>query len=391
VSLKKYHFLIGTRWFGVLGPCQLIIDQLVKNGYEVFVFGQVDEHYQRYFKNQCRLIRLRMRRSYFSPVSDVLDLLKLIYFMIKYRPDGVHSFNPKPALISAFVVSFFRKTKFFIGVTGLGNTFIRAPRLEPIIKSALRKACSRASFVFFQNRDDVDFFVKKNLVEREKTLLFIGPGVDLRVFGPGDTVKPDSGLVRITCVARLIWQKGIREYIQAAEQLKQLFTEIINLEFLLVGEIDAEHPDCCDPAFIADAAKKGIVRHIPWSDDVSGLLRTTDIFVLHSYREGAPRAILEASACCLPTVGSDAIGVRELVIDGTTGFLTPLKNVDAMVEALQKLIENKAMRLEFGRNARQLIGEPYSLANSSQRQLEMYNMAGYNLKLSISEDQEFAK
>jgi glycosyltransferase involved in cell wall biosynthesis len=85
----------------------------------------------------------------------------------------------------------------------------------------------------------------------------------------------------------------------------------------------------------------------------------------------------------LPTVGSDAIGVRELVINGTTGFLSPLKDVDAMVHALRKLIDDNQLRLMFGRNARLLIGEPYSLSNSSKRQLEMYNMAGYNLQLVL--------
>jgi glycosyltransferase involved in cell wall biosynthesis len=380
---KRYHFLVGTRWFGVLGPCQLIIEELVKNGYEVFVFGQKDEHYRRYFNNQCRLIRLRMRRTYFAPISDFLDLIKLIYFMFKYAPEGVHSFNPKPALITALSVAFFTRIKFFIGVTGLGNTFIRAPKLEPFIKRALRRACRRASFVFFQNRDDVDLFLNSGLLPQEKTLLFIGPGVDLRLFYPCEVERPVGDPIRITCVARLIWQKGIREFVQAAERLHQIYSAREELEFLLIGEIDAEHPDCIDPFFVDAAVKAKIIKHVPWTDDIAGWLRKTDIFVLHSYREGAPRAILEASACSLPTVGSDAIGVRELVINGTTGFLSPLKDVDAMVHALRKLIDDNQLRLMFGRNARLLIGEPYSLSNSSKRQLEMYNMAGYNLQLVL--------
>ncbi|MDC1295327.1 glycosyltransferase [Myxococcota bacterium] len=382
---KKCHFLVGTRWFGVLGPTQLIIDELIRNDYEVFVFGQEDEHYQRYFKGQCKLVKLRMRRSYGTILSDALDVLTLIYYLIRYRPENVHSFNPKPALISAMSVLFFPGTKFFIGVTGLGNTFIRAPRLEPFIKRAIRWACKRSSYVFFQNQDDIELFVDGGMVEKEKALIFIGPGVDLRVFKPAQVaISAEQGTLTITCVARLIWQKGIREYVEMARVVRAELPDQ-KFDFLLVGEVDLEHPDCIDPKFVADAHAEGTITHIAWTDDIVSILQRTQIFVLHSYREGAPRAILEASACHLPTVGSDAIGVRELVVDGETGFLTKLQDVGEMVVAVKKLVVDPDLREQMGARARAVIGEPFSLVNSSRAQLDMYNRTGAKLEVTITD------
>jgi len=367
---KKTAFLIGTRWFGVLGPCQYIIRALNSEGFTVFVFGQKDSHYGRYYEGQCELIELRMRRKYFAPISDILDVAKIMWYLFKYRPAVVHSFNPKPALLSFSSVRFFSQTKFFIGVTGLGNTFIRAPKLEGLITTLLKQACDRASFVFFQNNDDIESFVSRSIVPRDKALLFIGPGVDLDTFFPKGN-HSESPIYRVGCVARLIWQKGIKEFVETAEQF-QLKYPNVKVEFRLFGEIDRDHPDRIDSSYIENAVKEKYISHVPWTEDIAGELRDLDVFILHSYREGAPRAILEASAVELPTIGSDAIGVRELVIDGETGFLTELNDVDAIVDALYTLFENPGLRREMGRKARKEIGEKFSLKNASIAQLQMY-------------------
>jgi len=375
---RKTHFLVGTRWFGVLGPCFQLIEKLNSEGYKVFVFGQKDKHYHRYYRDNCELVEIHMKRSYVSFFFDILDMAKLVYYILRYRPRGIHSFNPKPSLIAGQSCLLFPKVHLFIGVTGLGNTFIRAPKLSRYIVLFLRLVCKRSSFVFFQNPDDVDLFRQKNIVDEQKIKLFIGPGVDLDVFRPrADTAeRTGDDSIAVLTMGRLIWQKGIREYIEAARMTANS-DRTQRMEFLILGEYDFDHPDCVDPAFVEAAVEEGIIRHIPWTDDVVSILQNTDIFVLHSYREGAPRAILEASACCLPTVGADAIGVRELVIDNVTGFLTPLRDAKRLQEAIIRLADDRELRQTFGRAALEKIAEPYSLTNSTKAQLEMYNSCGY--------------
>lgn len=381
----KYHFLIGTRWFGVLGPCGLMIDALVAQGYEVFVFGQKDDHYHRYDNGKARLIEINMARSYFAFGRDFIDVIRLLYYVLRYRPEGVHSFNPKPALLSWAAVMLRPKTKFFIGVTGLGNTFIRAKKLESAIVWLLTRACKRASFVFFQNRDDIALFKDRKIVAPEKAKIFIGPGVDLRLFRPDEAavsapvdMDTTSDIV-VTCTARLIWQKGIREYVEAAKIVKDHYAGQRSVTFRLLGEVDVQHPDCVDSDYIAKADADGFIEHLSWTDDIVSELQKTDVFVLHSYREGAPRAILEAASLCIPTVGADAIGVRELIEDGVTGYLTPLKEVQPIADAVIALIDDPVKRREMGRAARRLIAEPYSLTNSSDAQMGMYREVGYDI------------
>ena len=374
----KVHFLLGTRWFGVLGPCSQLIERLHTEGYKVFVFGQEDEHYTRYFRENCELVKINMKRSYYCFFHDLLDLIKLAYFFLKYKPVGIHSFNPKPSLIAATICFFFPRVALLIGVTGLGNTFIRAPKLRPIITVLLRLACKRASYVFFQNPDDVLLFRNEKLVDEHKIKLFIGPGVDLEVFSQKEEneTKRNSDQVVVLTMARLIWQKGIKEYIEAARFIKKS-DEGKQIKFMILGEYDLNHPDCVDPAYVEAAVNEGVVTHLPWTDDVARTLQNADIFVLHSYREGAPRAILEASACCLPTVGSDAIGVRELIIDNVTGFVTPLRDTERLQEAILRLVNDKELRRSFGLAAFEKIARPLSLTNATKAQLEMYESCNY--------------
>ena len=147
-------FLIGTRWFGVLGPCRRIIEELEGRGYEVFVFGQRDKYWPRYYNGRTHLVRIFMGRSYTSFFRDFIDQIKLIAYALWYRPAVIHSFNPKPALMSYFSALCLPRTTFIVGVTGLGNTFIRAKKIESFITSALRMVGKRANFIFFQNPDD---------------------------------------------------------------------------------------------------------------------------------------------------------------------------------------------------------------------------------------------
>lgn len=376
---KKVHFLIGTRWFGVLGPCRYIIRELDSAGYSVFVFGQSDSHYERYDDGLAELVEINMKRSYFTPFHDFADIVKIVYYILKHRPDGIHSFNPKPAILSWASIMFRRQAKLFVGITGLGNTFIKQPRLEKPITRLLRLVCARSSFVFFQNFDDIQMFKDKDIVPEEKTRMFISPGVDLDDFKYFDRSDRFRDSVVVVCMARLIWQKGIKEFVEASRLHSRCGDDKRNIVFRLYGEIDHDHPDKVDQAYIDKAVEDGLIVHIPWTDSVSEALDDGDILFLHSYREGAPRAILEGSASGLPTVASDAIGVKELVIEGKTGFKTDLHDIDSAYDAIVKLVDDRALRLELGMNARELIAQPYSLENASNAQMRMYVDSGYNL------------
>lgn len=366
--MNKTVFLIGTRWFGVLGPMELLIQDLAMSNVKVYVFGQKDEHYQKYFKGNCQLIQLRMKRKYLSFLSDILDLIKIQFYILKYRPTIVHSFNPKPGLLTFFSVLLHSKIKYIFCITGLGNTFVKKGFLQLLFIQLFRLAGKRADEIFFLNNDDLDFFRKKKIGSENEYDIFLGAGVNLNHFIQ-KKYEIEKNKTQVICVSRLIWQKGIREFCVCAEKLK---AEGHDVDFLLIGEYDREHPDRVMKQDLKPYIDSSIIKHIEWTDNISKYYSESDINFLHSAREGGPRTILESAAIGIPSLGSKRPGVQDLIIDGKTGFLSPFQDIEHIVGCLRILIKSKKLQIELGQNARNLIAEPLSLRNATNAQSKLY-------------------
>lgn len=354
----------------MLGPCKLLISKLLANGYTVYVFGQKDSHYQKYYTGNVKLIKLNCKRKYFSPISDFCDILKIIYHIIRIKPTYVHTFNPKPSLLGYLSVLFFPQTIFLIGVTGLGNTFIKAKFLLRPIKWFMSNAISRAKYVFFQNNDDYDLFITELGLSREKAMIFYSPGVDLEPYSHIRSEVSESQPLRVLLVARLIWQKGIDDFLEVCEEIKRLKADEI-FAFTLIGERDYEHPDRLKDEDIVRLKASGICW-IEWTDNIETQYYSNDVLLFMSRREGGPRAVLEASAAYMPTIGADVTGVNQLILDGHTGFLVEPHDVKSIIEKLQYYESNRKELIKHGVNARVEIAEKLSLENATAEQLKMY-------------------
>ena len=365
--VKKCVFLIGTRWFGILGPCKLLIERLLGKGYEVYVIGARDEHYGQFANHNVKLIEVNFKRSYFSPFSDLADLLKLGLLVLKVKPKFIHSFNPKPSIFAA-ILSKLSNATFFVGVTGLGNTFIKGGIKSLALARIMRILYSDARYVFFQNDDDVEFFQKTIIKDSSKILKFTSPGVDVDRFSVHQAEM--GGKLKVITVARLLWQKGIDDFVATVKEIRAQGLED-KFEFTIVGPQDNDHPDRLREADIKDFLSLG-VSWTDWTANVESFYRSHHVLLFMSHREGAPRAILEASATGLPTVGANTVGVRELVRDCDTGFLVALHDVKAIVEKLLVYANDDELRVKHGLSARRNIAEPLSLKNATDAQYEMY-------------------
>jgi glycosyltransferase involved in cell wall biosynthesis len=175
----------------------------------------------------------------------------------------------------------------------------------------------------------------------------------------------------VLCIARLLRQKGVIEFIEVAKKFKNQLNKK-TIKFLLIGEIENHHSDRIDKNYILQAEARGIINRVLWTDDIKSYLHQSDILFLHSYREGGPRVIVEAAASAIPTIGSDAIGVRDLIINNKTGFITEPKNIEMAFIAVNELINNKNKREEFGNNALNLIAKPISLEKATEVQIQHY-------------------
>ena len=231
-------------------------------------------------------------------------------------------------------------------VAGLGAVFVKDSRLTGLVRRLYQLALSRSVKVFFQNDDDHQLFVTGGLVDNSVTSVLPGSGIDLAKFSP--VPLPNKLPIRFLLIARMLWDKGVGEFVEAARLLK---SRGVKAEFCLLGFLDVQNPAAISRAQMDKWVAAGIVNYLGVSDNVSDEIARADCVVLPSfYREGTPRTLLEAAAMARPIVTTDSVGCREVVDDGINGFLCRPRDSFDLAEKLAQMAtlspgERKAMGL----------------------------------------------
>jgi len=216
-------------------------------------------------------------------------------------------------------------------IAGLGATFSKKGWLNNVVRSLYRAALSRSAMVFFQNIDDRNLFVDEGLISHQRVDLLPGSGVDLKKFNPLPASKNTK--VYFLLIARLLWEKGVGDFVQAAQILRQ---RGIKAEFFVLGFLDVQNPSAITQQQMDEWVAEGLVNYLGVSDNVSEHIAAADCIVLPSYyREGTPRTLLEAAAMAKPIVTTDAVGCREAVEDGVNGFLCEPRNPEDLANKMQ--------------------------------------------------------
>ena len=301
-----------------------------------------------------------MARTGLNPVRDLKYLAKLKSVVKETQPDLVLTYTVKPNIWGAFAAQSGRVQSVAM-VTGLGYAFTDngnrslLSKLVGIVVSRLyRMATNRNRLIIFQNPDDRDDFIAAGcLHDKGKARLVNGSGVDIEYFAPA--LLPDKPVFLM--ISRLLGNKGVREYCKAAIITMKTRPQA---RFLLVGYID-EGADGIAQSEVDNWIESGIEYKGPQTD-VRPYISEASVFVLPSYREGTPRAVLEAMSMGRPIITSDAPGCRETVKDGETGFLVPIRNVDALAEKMKWLIDHPEDRVRMGRNSLDYARKKYDVS-----------------------------
>jgi glycosyltransferase involved in cell wall biosynthesis len=286
-------------------------------------------------------------------ISPVRELRSVLYLRRLLRDEGVRtvlSFTPKANIHSGLAIADPTVT-FIPNMSGLGRAFSKGSGLLWVAKASLKRAFARATTVMFQNSDDLRLLVDMGVVDAAKARRLPGSGVDLQRFvqAGNDNERPDDELIFLF-VARLLWEKGLGEYVAAAKEIR---TRMPRMRFQVLGR-----PQSCNggvPKDIIDVwAQEGAVEFLGASDDVRSHIETADCVVLPSYyREGVPRALLEGAAMAKPVIACDVPGSRDAVDDRETGYLCRPQSVEDLVAALDKVIALSASeRRDMGRRGR---------------------------------------
>jgi glycosyltransferase involved in cell wall biosynthesis len=327
----------------------------------VIVATRVAAHAQRIEQEGFRLIPIKLRRRSRNPVYELTSIVELVRLYRRERPDVLHHVALKPVLYGAIAAWVAGVQVVVSAMAGLGYVFSSEQRQAKIIKYFVRVAFKwlldrPGSCVLLQNPDDRNLLLSSRAVARRRICLIRGSGVDTKRFTP--LADSGQGPVVLTLVARMLRDKGIAEFVEASRILRQ---EGLAVKAVLVGIPDPENPTSIPESQLRAWQSEGWVEWWGQRDDIPAVWAQSHIAVLPStYGEGVPMSLIEAAACGRPIVATDMPGCREIVNDGISGFLVPVKDPVALAEAIRKLVFDPDLRQRMGAQGRKLVEDQFS-------------------------------
>lgn len=310
-------------------------------------------------------------RGSLNPFKDTITFFSLLRLYWQLKPDIVHHVTVKPILYGSIAARLVRIPAVVNTFTGLGFMFITQSCFMSLLRKMMQKSYRwafdhRNIRVIFQNREDREYFIRSNIVKENKTVLIPGSGVCMKTFYP---VDEPIGRLRVMLAARLLWHKGVCEFVEAARLLKK---RKVKAQFILVGAIDAANPAAIPNVQLERWKREGIIEWWGERADMPQIMHETHIVCLPSYREGLSRVLIEAAASGRAVVATDVPGCRDIVHDGENGLLVPVKNVEALALAIETLIQNSSLRKEMGLKGRAMVEEEHELKRVIQQTLNVY-------------------
>ncbi|AGB47359.1 glycosyltransferase [Mesorhizobium australicum WSM2073] len=371
---RKIVISINTSW-NVVNFRKGLIEALRRRGYDVVVVAPRDEYSSLIPGMGCRHVDIEIDNSGTSPVRDLALLWRYWLILRREKPLAFVGFTIKPNVFGSMAANL-NGIPVINNVSGLGTVFLQGGLLQGIAKALYRLALARSKVVFFQNDDDRMLFVGARIVRKERTALLPGSGVDLARFSPSPRQRAPSGAIVFLLVARLLWDKGVGEFIEAARLVRRQAPAV---RFQLLGFLDVENRTAVSRAEIEQWVDEGLVEYLGATDDVRPFLDAADCVVLPSYREGTPRSLLEAAAMGKPLIATDVPGCKEVVDHAVNGFLCKVRDAsDLSARMIDFVTMDGHSRDAMGNESRKKVERQFSetiVVESYMHQIEKLTAA----------------
>jgi N,N'-diacetylbacillosaminyl-diphospho-undecaprenol alpha-1,3-N-acetylgalactosaminyltransferase len=346
-----------------------------KRGFRVIALAPREKYAEKFAEHNIEFIEFAaLKRSSLNPFNEIITIFKLARVLRSIKPDFLHCFTIKPNLYGSLAGKIAGVKKIYITITGLGSFFIsedfKAKIIRKIILLGYKIAGNFTAKILFQNRDDYKFFTDRKIVSFNKAIIIGSSGLDTAFWQRSNDRDGNGDRINILFVGRLIAHKGIFEFLEAAEIIKDKYKDKVN--FIVVGGADLGNKFAIkdedldrykDIAFFAGEQK-----------DIKPFYEKSDIFVLPSYREGISRAILEAESMELAIITSDATGCKDAIIENVTGLLTPIKNSAKLAEAIDRLISDSALRKSMQKAAREHAKNSFDIKFAVEKYIPLYEV-----------------
>ncbi|MEV8521804.1 glycosyltransferase family 4 protein [Dyella marensis] len=325
---------------------------LHKAGHELLLLSPPGPYGEKLRALGLRWEPVPMERRSLNPLRELALLRYLTRLLKRERPALVHGFTIKCAVYGSLAARLAGVPARVNAVAGMGYVFtsndLKARALRPVVRALLRLALDgEGARLILQNSDDVALFERAGLVDPGRIRLVRGSGVDCWRFVKR-TGERSGGPLRVLVAARLLWDKGLEEYVAAA---RELLAEGRRIEFLLAGTPDPGNPAAVPEDTVRGWVNEGVVNWLGHVEDMPTLLGAVDVVALPSYREGLPKTLIEAAACAQPLITTDVPGCREVVTDDVDGLLVPVRDGKALAHAIRRLHDDPALARRLGEAA----------------------------------------
>ena len=334
--------------------------------YRVIVVAPEDQHCARLADLGVTFVPITINSSGLSPVEDLRLFAHYLTIFRRIKPAAYLGFTAKPNIYGSLAARL-AGAKVINNVSGLGTAFIKPGPLATLLSQLYRLSLRTSFRVFFQNRDDLQLFIAKRIVRSSQAGLLPGSGVDLARFQPSRSERA-PGPFRFLLVARLLWDKGAAEYVDAARLVQALYPEV---RFQILGPVGVNNRTAVPSADLERWRADELIEYLGESDDVRIAIEQADCVVLPSYREGLPRALLEGAAMAKPLIATDVPGCRDVVVDGETGYLCEARSAESLAAAMVKMVELPAEeRRSMGESGRRKVEQEFGESRVIAKYLE---------------------
>ncbi len=348
---KTIALVSNTAWY--LYNLRLgVIHFLQSKGFEILAIAPNDDFMKLLEQENCKTVAIEMDRRGTNPLSDVALMFRLRNIYRTYKPDFIIHYTIKPNVYGSLAAKAARIPSIAV-VSGLGYAFSGRGWLYQIATRLMKTAFAFAKEIWFVNKDDRELLLNANIVSEAKTVQLPGEGINTEKFAPiPKTVSSDKFVFLMS--ARLLWEKGVGVFVEAARQLKPKYP---HAEFQLLGFLTDDETTGVTKAQVEKWEAEGIVKYLGTTSNVIPFLANADCILLPSfYREGVPRALLEPASMAKPIITTDNVGCRDVVEDGVTGFLVKPNNSADLADKMERMLNlSEAERREMGKKAREKV------------------------------------
>lgn len=367
---RKIVISINTSW-NIFNFRLGLVKELIGRGYEVIALAPKDEYSSKLEEIGCTFIHLPMDTNGTNPVRDAVLLSRYYAILRSIRPAAFLGFTIKPNIYGS-IAAHLLGIPVVNNIAGLGATFISRNYMTRIVSLMYRVALRSSHHVFFQNPDDRILFLKERLARNENSSVIPGSGLNLKNFQPPQPSSSQGRPFRFLLVARMLRDKGIEEFANAARLLRARHPGV---DCQLLGFVNAANSNAISMEQLRAWEAEGILRYLGKTEDVRPYLADADCVVLPSYREGVPRSLLEAAAMARPLVATDVAGCREAVDDGSNGLLCKVRDAEDLAAKMTQIVEmSDEARAAMGQAGRRKVEEEFDENIVIQRYLQTLDM-----------------